>query len=216
MLYHELQSRPKSPAYEELDRVQAAEMKGIIDKAMQALPEHRTFFANVRRDTIWTGTTWSVTEAISILEYIMKLENLQRKVDTERQSGKIFATAEEKIKEAALSFSRDDYGSVINNLNTALELALKDKLGIPSTITKIRTGRIIDIMIANKVGPYRYLAEAQKHVLLLDNKVKHQGYQPSKTECISALKSTEDLVFKLRSHRMKLPKEVQDTVYESM
>lgn len=215
MLYHDLQSK-KSTIYDELDRVLAARMKGIIDQATVALPEHKTFFENVRRDTIWTGTTWSVDEAISILEYIMKLESLQRKINEMRQKGTIFATAEEKLREAGLSFSRGDYAAVINNLNTALELALKDKLGIPSTISTIRTGRIIDLLVTNQVGPYHYLAEARKHVLQLDNKVKHQGYLPSKIECISALKSMDDLVSKLKPRQKKLPKELQDTVFEKL
>jgi hypothetical protein len=216
MLYHELQTEANSPTYQELDKVQAARLKGIINQASRALPEHAAFFNNIQRDTIWTGTTWSVKEAISILEYIMKLGALQSNIDKKNREGKVFATAEEKLKESAASLSRDDFVGVINNLNTALELALKDRLGIPNTISRVRTGRIIDVLVARKLGPYRYLIEAQKHVLQLDNKVKHQGYLPSKADCISALKATEDLLQKLKAWRVKLTKEVQNEVFEAL
>ena len=152
----------------------------------------------------------------SSLEYIMKLGALQRNIDKKNREGKVFATAEEKLKESAASLSRDDFVGVINNLNTSLELALKDRLGIPNTISKVRTGRIIDVLVARKLGPYRYLIEAQKHVLQLDNKVKHQGYLPSKADCINALKAMEDLLQKLKAWRVKLTKEVQNEVFEAL
>ena len=69
--------------------------------------------------------------------------------------------------------SKDDYPSRMNNLNTALELILKDKLAIPPTIPQINTSNVIDVCIKYGVCPGDYLSEAKKHVCMIDNKVKH-------------------------------------------
>ncbi len=105
---------------------------------------------------------------------------------------------------------------MINNLNTAIELMLKDKLGIPTTLSKINTSTIIDVLVSNKIGPYPYFSEAKRHVSTIDNKIKHQGYKPSKVDCINALKATEDLESKLKNVEIKLPIEVRNKIYEGI
>ena len=129
---------------------------------------------------------------------------------------KIFESAEEKIKQASLSFRNNEYTSTFHNLNTALELVLKDKIGIPTTITKINTSRIIDILFKHKVKPYLYLVEARKHVLLIDNKIKDQGYSPSKIDSINGIKAMEELISKLRGKEIKLTEEIRNKIYQGL
>lgn len=58
-----------------------------------------------------------------------------------------------KIRSAGESFLKGDHSSTMNNSNTAAELMLKDKLDIPTTITKINTSNILDLLISEKIGP---------------------------------------------------------------
>jgi len=113
-------------------------------------------------------------------------------------------------------FGKEDYSSVVHNLNTVLELVLKDKVGIPTTITKINTSTIIDILVKEKVEPHLYLVEAKKHVLRIDNKIKHQSYSPSKIDCINAIKVMEELISRLRGKELKLSEETRNKIYQAL
>ena len=146
------------------------------------------------------------------LELIEIEKSTQRKIDDE----KIFEGALEKMKQAGISFRNDDYNSTLQNLNTTLELLLKDRLGIPTTITNINTSNIIDILVKYKIEPYLYLDEARRRVTLIDNKIKHQGYVCSKIESINALKAMEELISKLRDNEIKLDEEVNKKIYQSL
>jgi hypothetical protein len=95
-------------------------------------------------------------------------------------------------------------------------LVLKDKLGIPMTITKINTSNIIDILIKHKIEPYLYLAETRKHILLIDNKIKHQGFSPSKADCINAIKAMEELIFRLKNKEIELNEDIKSKIYEGL
>jgi hypothetical protein len=106
--------------------------------------------------------------------------------------------------------------STFHNLNTALELVLKDKLGIPATITGINTSNIMDVLTKYKVEPYLYLEEVRKHVLVIDNKIKHQGYCPSKIDCINGIKAMEELIAKLRNTDIELTEEIKNKIYEGL
>ncbi|WXG46138.1 MAG: hypothetical protein WED05_05655 [Candidatus Atabeyarchaeum deiterrae] len=113
-----------------------------------------------------------------------------------------FADPEQKRVEAGLSFDRKDYCSTVNNLNTALELGLKELLEIPVTTSNINTANIIEIWVSNHYPCSLFLSEVRKHVLDLDNKVKHEGYIPSRKDCIDGMKSLEDLLKKLRELKL--------------
>jgi len=128
------------------------------------------------------------------------------------RDGKIFASAEEKMKQAGTSYGLKDYSGVMSNLNTALELMLKEKLGIPTTITKIDTANIVEIMIAGKIGPIEHLKEVRKR-LFVDAHVKHRGYIPLSNECIHALKAMEDLKKQLERTEIALTEETKDNIY---
>lgn len=192
-----------------------AKIKNLIFLSDGVLPEHSTFL-----NTIWERWDFSYnkygTDTISIIEYLLELLKLEKRTEERIAERKIFDSAHEKIKQASLSFEKDDKQAVINNLNTALELMLKDKLGIPITITKIDTSNVIDVLAKNKKGPYAYLQEARKHISLIDNKIKHQGYSPSKIDCINALKAIEDLESRLKDNEIELEEEIRNKIYEGL
>jgi hypothetical protein len=115
-----------------------------------------------------------------------------------------------------LSFRKEDYNSCFNNLNTALELVLKEKLRIPLTITKVNTAKIVDILVKHKIQPHLYLSEAKKHITDITNKIKHSGYIPSKSDCIFAMKAMEELFAQLKMTEMELSKEVRNKIHEGL
>lgn len=193
--------------------------KNLMNIASQVLPEHKTLFALTLKELERVGlhsSAFKVGEARSIILHLLSIIQIEKSSETKIETMKIFESAEEKLKQANLSFQKEDYSSVLHNLNTALELVLKDKLGIPVTITKINTSKIIDILVKHKVDPYLYLAEAKKHVITIDNKVKHQGYKPSKIDCINAIKAMEELLFKLKSTNIELNEEIKNKIYQEL
>jgi hypothetical protein len=129
---------------------------------------------------------------------------------------KIFESADEKMKQAGLSFSKEDYSSTFHNLNTAFELIIKDKVGIPTTITKINTANIVEVLIKYKIEPHLYLNEVRKRVIDIDNKTKHQGYLPSKIDAINGIRAMEDLISKLRNKELVLSDEVRNKICEEL
>jgi hypothetical protein len=127
---------------------------------------------------------------------------------------KRFKGAEEKLAEAGSSFDKEDYTSTMNNLNTALELRSKELLEIPLTMTKITTANIIEIWVARKYLHFLYMSEARKHALDIDNKIKHEGYTPTRRDCIDGMRSIHDLFEKLKG--FELTDEMRTKLYEGL
>jgi hypothetical protein len=189
-----------------------AEVKDLMAAASKILPEHREFF-----ETIYTKVGYmSRSDCISAMRHLFRILEIEKQSENSIKDLKIFQSAEEKLRESSLSFQKEDFPSCVHNLNTALELVLKDKIGIPATITGINTSNIIDLLTKHKVQPYLYLEEARKHVLVIDNKIKHQGYCPTKVDCINGIKAIEEVVAKLRNMEMKLTEDVRNKIYEGL
>jgi len=129
---------------------------------------------------------------------------------------KIFESAEEKMKQAGLAFEKADFSSVFHCLNTSFELVLKDKIGIPTTITGINTSNIVEVLVKHKVESYLYFQEVKKRVTEIDNKIKHQGYSPSKIDAINGIKAMEDLISRLRDKELKLTEEIKNKICEGL
>lgn len=189
-----------------------SKFKNLLYLAVKELPEHVVFFESEGKRIDSTTTD----DAVEICDYILELLELKTSSEEKIDERKIFHGAEDKLKEAGVSFSKDDKSSVINNLNTCIELALKDKLDIPTTITKINTNKIIEICIADGVGPVEYLKQIKKHVLEIDNRVKHIAYSPSKKDCIDAIKATEDFLQKAKEHPFNITAETRDKIYSGL
>ncbi|ODS39294.1 MAG: hypothetical protein A7316_11150 [Candidatus Altiarchaeales archaeon WOR_SM1_86-2] len=192
---------------------------GFFGFATNILPDDKTYFTrilNLLDENLKCGWCEEKSEIISMVDHVLELIELEKSAESKISEMKIFESATEKMKEAGLSFNKEDYSSVIHNLNTALELLLKDKLDIPTTITKINTVGIIEILVKNKTGPNAYFSEAKKHVCLIDNKIKHQGYSPSKIDCINAMKVMEELMSRLKDKEIKLSDDIRNKIYRGI
>jgi len=195
----------------------ASIFKNLMTVTLKTLPDHKELVANAYREVDETYGLYAY-QARSIVRHILAIIEIEKASESKTRAMKIFDSANDKLKQANLSFQKGEanYPTVFHNLNTALELILKDKLGIPTTITKINTSTIIDILVKHKVKPYLYLDEAKKKVLMIDNKIKHQGYSPSKIDCINSMKVMEELISKLRDKEIKLTREIRDKIYQGL
>lgn len=190
----------------------ATKFMNLMAVAHESLPEYKELFKSAYERT----RLFSSRQACSVVEHLLQILELEKNSETKMEQMKIFESAEEKLKQVNTSFRRDDYTSTFHSLNTALELILKDKLGIPATISGINTSNVMDVLTKYKVEPYPYLEEARKHILVIDNKIKHQGYCPSKTDCINGIKAMEELIAKLRNTDIELTEEIRNKIYEGL
>ena len=189
-----------------------AEIKNLMKVSSKILQEHQDFFYNVYKSV----HSFDVGDARTAINHFLKILEIEKAGEAKIKEMKIFESADEKMKQAALSFRKEDYTSTFHNLNTALELVLKDKIGIPTTITRINTSKIIEILVKHKVEPFLFLSEVKKRVALIDNKIKHQGYSPSKIDSINGVKAIEELISKLRDKEIKLTDEIKNKIYEGL
>ena len=187
-----------------------ARFRNLIVISSNTLPEYETLFTSAIR------IIGNIDDANSVIRHLLDILEIEKESKVLIKEMKIFDSADEKMKQAGLCFQSEDYPSVFHNLNTTLELVLKDKLNIPTTITNINTSNIVDVLVKYKVEPYLYLTEAKKHVLTIDNKIKHQGYSPSKIDAINGIKAMEDLISKLRNKELVLTDEVRNKICEGL
>ena len=190
-----------------------AKVRNVINLAHKALPEHEEFFVNAYEET---KSIYYNSEASSALRHILDIIGIEKASQQKIEELRIFESADDKVEQASLSFRNDERSSVFHNLNTALELVLKEKCDIPVTIREINTSKVIDILVSKKLGPYSYLKQAKKRVTEIDNRIKHMGYKPSKNECIYAIKAMEELISKLRKTEIELGEETRNKIYEEL
>lgn len=154
-----------------------------------------------------------VKDVRQVCRYIKDTVRKERNAAVQIAKMKIFLGAKEKLEEAANAFRIGDNPGTFNHLNTCLELILKSKFRIPTTIKGINTASIIEVAVSQKIGPIKFLEEAKKRISELDNQVKHKGYNPSKVECINALRCMEELIKELESDRTILTDSFLEKVY---
>jgi len=194
-----------------------AKVLNLLDICRKSLPEHSRFIQIMHSKIIADyPSTFSLRETIDGIEHILAILRIEKTGENKIKEMKIFESAEEKMKQVNVSFRNDDYSSTFNNLNTALELILKDKCEIPTTIVRINTSNVIDLLVKYKVEPYSHFNEARKRVTEIANKVKHQGYVPDKSEAILGIKAMEELISKLRDKEIKLNDEIRNKIYQGL
>jgi hypothetical protein len=193
-----------------------AKFNNLMTIANDVMPEYNTLFCT----SIKNSANTPCDDAITVIEHLLQLIKLERdSFDMAKVSAKdtkIFDNVEEKLKQGVSHFKREDYVSTFNNLNSAFELIVKDKVGIPSTIPNINTANIIEVLVKYKMEPYLYLNEVRKRVIDIDNKVKHQGYSPSKIDAINGIKAMEDLIGQLKDRELILSNEVRAKICEGL
>ncbi|HUT00731.1 MAG TPA: hypothetical protein VMY59_10475 [Candidatus Thermoplasmatota archaeon] len=182
----------------------------ILVRSAKICPNNITFF------DVTLKSSMNFNSAIYSLNYSLQLIEREKKFKLNINEKKLFLGAEDKLKMAGKSYENEDYPSTFNNLNTVLELVLKDTRDIPLTITKINTSDVINILVKHKLGPVQHLKEVQKHVLAVDNKIKHQAYNPSKIDSINAIKSMEDLLPQLKKEPINLTEEIKNKIFNQI
>ena len=185
----------------------------ILDLAINQNPDIRSFLLSIKKRPSYD---FDISEAIQSCNHIIELLDIEETMKLNIEKGDIFQGARDKLDEAAVCFRREDYSGTINNLNTCLELLLKEKFCIPTTIKKINTAKIINIAIKYDVGPTKYFDETRKFVTEIDNKIKHMGYSPSKTESIHAIKIMEELSKNLENYDITLTEEIINKIYSGV
>ncbi|MDP1695735.1 MAG: hypothetical protein Q8L29_02375, partial [archaeon] len=103
--------------------------------------------------------------------------------------------------EAAKSYREENYPYCISNVHTALEIALKDKLKIPPTLSGIRIGPLAGFCMRHKVFPNLtlFLQELIKRANVIDNDHKHMSYEPTPAEALQALNLGEKFIFEIEN-----------------
>lgn len=154
-----------------------------------------------------------VNRASDVCDYILRMIEIENEFERDAESGSIFSSAEDKMKEALLSFKSGDFSGTIGSLNTCLEIALKDKLKIPTTVKQINTLNLLEICAKHKIWQPEFLAQAKKHVLDIDNEIKHRALKAEKKDAILALKSMEDLMGEMKKADVAVADEVREKIY---
>jgi hypothetical protein len=196
--------------------VYKSKISGALNIILTNMPEHEIFIKQIYIEINEIGSTIVISQINDVLKYIISIIDIEMVVKKDVDEYRFFDSANDKYKQAGLSYEKDDYSAVFNNLNSAFELIIKDKLGIPSTITKINTAKIVDILVKYKIEPYLYLSEAEKRILQIDNKVKHQGYNPNKIDAINGMKSMEELLFKIKEMKINLTDELKNKIFQDI
>lgn len=124
----------------------------------------------------------------------------------------LFYNLEDLIMKAQQAYTRGEYDEVMNRLNTALEILLKEKLGIPLTKT-CKVANIIEVLVKENVGPMDYLKEAQKNILRIDNQGKHIAYISKQSDSITALKAFGEIRNALEKITIALTEEQKKKIY---
>jgi len=192
------------------------EYLNFLTLGRRLLPDFEAYFMMAIQS--WNRTTYKyASDARKVVEYVLKVLDLQVDANIEASEVRLFDSAHDKVQASALSFKSGDYDSSFNNLNSALELMLKEALGIPTTIASINTSNIIDVCVKEGIGPVEYLKQVKKLIVVpIDNKVKHQGYKADKIEALNAQKAVEDLEHQLRNEGVSLTREQRDKIFGSV
>jgi hypothetical protein len=120
-------------------------------------------------------------------------------------------TSQGKTELASLALKNEDYPSVYNNLNSALELLLRENLSISQVIPTVNSSDVIKAFEAKKIEPYSLLSKAETSISGLGEKVKKDG-KPTRADCVAALLAMDDLESQLKKSPIALSKAQRDEI----
>jgi hypothetical protein len=191
-----------------------AKIADLVEIASKALPEHDGFFKRFKKQFLMNFPYDVIQPSIveGFCDYVIELIDAERMAGQKEKEGKLFLSADDKIVQAGKAFRREDRTGVFNELNTAVELMLKKKLGIPITIKKINNAKILDVLIAEGIGPGDFLKAVRK-CLCLTGDVKHRAFNPTEQQCVLALASVEELRRELEKAPIGLPEKVKEKIF---
>ena len=212
LLYYSIENPDKKIAHNLIFQAKAID---ILNMAKLKLNDHEHFFKKFIENVDRNIGSATISEVIDACTYIKELLDHRRKAERRQKDIKLFASAQDKLGEASISFRNNDFPGVLNNLNTCIELALKEKLNIPTVLKNIGSGKILNILANNNIGPVSYIKQVREYVFLY-NSTKHQGYSPTKSECVTAIKSTEDLLKQLEKLELQVPHRVLKEIHKEL
>jgi len=174
--------------YKDFPRV-LSQLKIIISSFVILLPSHEQIIKSEYNSITSSFYSPRDFQIYRLLEHCIDLLEIGFSGEEEIEGGQVFLGIKEKLKQAGQSFRNQDYSGLFSSLHTAVELTIKDKLGIPLNIGEIKIGRVIGVCIRNRVFPGRetMLKDLNEKICQIDNKVKHFGYNPSPDEADKAL-----------------------------
>jgi hypothetical protein len=188
----------------------------FLTEAKSKLPNHKPFFEKAIFEITHNSQYYKLSDAVEAVDYTIKLLLWEEKAESNRNNPKLFKSVDDKMAEVNIGFKKEDWDGVMNDLNTALELLLKEKLSIPVTITDMHTGWIIDYLVKINKGPVQFLTEAKNKICKFDNKVKHTGYSADKIDCVTAIKALEDLKKHLENGQINLTGDETKELFKSI
>lgn len=195
------EERHSEPRDRPLNHDERAEFRDVFNFAEDLLPEYSNFISS--------GIGKSEEAYIFLndsLKYMKKLrEFIKLKISLEEniEDRKLFLGADEQYRSAIEYFSNDknknNLGPVFSFLGTAIDLVLKDKLDLPSTLPlkENNVKKMLDI-IGKHTSLGIFCNEIYKNVYDLRSKVGHDGFNPTPKQTINALKLTEDFIRKIK------------------
>jgi hypothetical protein len=187
-----------------------------LNIAFHILPDHVEYVKKTNLIIHEKYSRFSSNDVRYMLSHILYLIDLEQSSKEKLKDFKIFDTAYDKIEFAGECLRNEDFSGVFNNLNTALELILKDKVDVPSTLKGINTANILEILVSEKVKAYQFLDEAKKRVVFISNEIKHHAYSPTQIDAIRAIRIMEELMKRIKDVNWELSEAVQNKIFKNL
>ena len=148
------------------------------------------------------------------LEHTLDLLDIQLTGENEIEEGNIFLGIEEKMKRANKSANEGNAEGLFSNLHTAIEVLLKDKLGISLNMDAARLGKVLGICIRHDVfkGKANILRQLDAKMCEIDNKMQHTAYNPSPREINDALLITTQAIRILKTEIACIESSAKDEI----
>ena len=200
--------------YENIDRV-LSQLKIVISLFMTLLPSYQKTIAEEYNSVTNRGYSYPRDFQIyRLLEHCIDLLDISFVGEEEIEEGHVFLGIKEKLKQAGQSFRNNDYPGLFSSLHTAVELTIKDRLGIPLNIGEIKIGRVIGVCIKKNVFPNTgaLLKDLDEKICQIDNDIKHKGYNPSPDQSSKALLVAEQSLRLLEKASPILDKKTREEI----
>lgn len=194
-----------------------SEFRDVMEFASQIIDEHENFFSRaISESKDYTFTYEEAGEFIGRLDEFIRLEE---RIEKEAEKGRLFLGAEDQLKAATnnleIGFKSKKFGPVFTSLGTSIDLALKDKLELPVSLS-IREASVKKMLgiIGGHTVLGKFCNEIYKNVYDVRSKVEHHGFNPTQGQAIESLKLTEDFIRKLK--KVSIPENVVKEIHEKM
>jgi len=148
------------------------------------------------------------------LEHWTDILKIYQKEEEAIEEGNIFLSVEDKMKRAEKSVKEGNPEGLFSNLHTAIEIIIKDKLGIALDMDGAKLGKVMGICMRNKVfnNQESILQSIRSNVCDVDNKIKHSGYNPTGNDINNGLLITKQFLRVIKSEAPKIDDKVKEEI----